>query len=484
MEKFNSKVIKIAVCSVCLFVIGLLVGYQINDNKISSLQGYMLNDVTKGSRATTSNSTPSNSTSSNVSTSANADNSTSSNSTSSNASSSNVSGSGNRATDNIMYLQYFSLGSDRVNKGTPLRIILETSGACNSAASVVFKSLNGSSFTAKVENMNGEPYIVIPDTAVVGSYYVSDLLIVGKNSDGSTFTKQYSVDGANKFSFNSNLVVEDNQASADHPVSKVTLSSISLESSSAKVSESVYVNFQTSEKLQSLKLGFNSQDGKSFAVYVKNLNSKPYFEVPSSTLSGSYSLTGAIVTSANSSTFYTITGGNDTEQFGFNSNLEIVDSNVDTFIYNNEDINSIILSKLYEAPSGTVITVNADYSTLISEDLFNTIKGNNKKLIVNYKDNQVIFDGKDINNSKTIDINMNITDTSNNEEIGKYVSNGVIVSFPDNGNLPGKSLVRLKATSEVEKILKDKVYVYIYNEEEDKFSVVANDINKTSDGYY
>ena len=79
---------------------------------------------------------------------------------------------------------------------------------------------------------------------------------------------------------------------------------------------------------------------------------------------------------------------------------------------------------------------------------------------------------------------MTVDNVSSNEDISKLVSNGVVVNFPDNGNLPGKALIRVKATDEVDNILNDNVYVYIYNESSNNFCVIDTSVKKSSDGYY
>jgi len=466
MDKFKSKVIKLAVSGVAIFAIGIFVGYQLNYGTLSSIQGYLFNAAGEASDSNASNSNASNSNASN-----------------SNASSANAS-----ATDNIIYLQNFALSSSSAKQGDRVNVTIATSGACNSGVSIVFKSSNGTTFTAQVQDITGTPYIIVPNSAVATTYSVTDVLLVGRNSNNSTFTKQYSKSGANTYNFNSSLTVtaKDNGGNGGtSTVSKVTLTSLSLNSTSAKVSEKVYLNVQASQKLNSLKLVFTSADGKTFTVYAKDLTgTKPYIEIPSSTVGGTYSLTSAVIATSKSSTAYSKDGGNDTEKFDFNSTLEISDGNETTFIYNNEDVTSDVLTKLYNAPSGSEITINADSNTLINEELFNAIKGKNKKLIINYKDNQIVFNGRDITTSKTIDITMTVDSVSSNEDISKLVSDGVVVNFPDNGNLPGKALIRVKATDEVDRLLNDNVYVYIYNESSNNFCVVDTSVKKSSDGYY
>lgn len=480
MDKFKSKVIKLAVSGVAIFAFGIFIGYQLNYGTLSSIQGYLFNAAGEASDSNASNSNASNSNASNS-------NASNSNASDSNASDANASSANASATDNIIYLQNFALGSTSAKQGDKVNVTIGTSGACNSAVSIVFKGGNGTTFTAQVQDITGNPYIVIPNSAVATTYSVSDVLLVGRNSDNTTFTKQYSTFGANTYAFNSSLTVvakETNNDGTQQPVSKVSLTSISLGSTSAKVSDKVYVNTQTSEKLNSLKLVFTSADGKTFTVYAKDLLTKPYIEIPSSTVAGTYSLTSAIIATSKSSTAYSKDGGNDTEKFDFNSTIEISDGTETTFIYNNEDVNSDVLTKLYNAPSGTEITINADSNTLINEELFNAIKGKNKKLVINYKDNQIVFNGNDIDSSKTIDISMTVDTVSSNEDINKLVSNGIIVNFPDNGNLPGKALIRVKATEEVDKVLNDNVYVYVYNESSNDFCIVDTSVKKSKDGYY
>lgn len=464
MDKFKSKVIKLAISGVAIFVFGIFIGYQLNYGTLSSIQGYLFNAAGEASDANASNSNASNC----------------------NASDANASS----ATDNMIYLQNFALGSTSAKQGDKVNVTIETSGACNSAISIisiVFKDRNGTNFIAQVKDITGNPYIVIPNSAVATTYSVSDVLLIGRNSDNTTFTKQYSTSGANPYAFNSSLTViakDTNNGGTQQPVAKVSLTSISLGSTSAKVGDKVYVNIQTSEKLNSLKLVFSSTDGKTFTAYAKDLLIKPYIEIPSSTVAGTYSLTSAIISTSKISTAYSKDGGNDTEKFNFNSTIEISGGTETTFIYNNEDVNSDVLTKLFNAPSGTEITINADSYTLINEELFNAIKGKNKKLVINYKDNQIVFNGNDIDSSKTIDISMTVDTVSSNEDINKLVSNGIVVNFPDNGNLPGKALIRVKATEEVDKVLNDNVYVYVYNESSNNFCVVDTSVKKSKDGYY
>ncbi len=469
MDIFKKNVIIVAICGVAIFSLGMFVGYELDNDTIASIQGYLYNAAATDPNASDSNASDSNASDSNAS--------------DSNASDANASDSNASISDNIIYLQNFALGSTSVKQGDRVNVTIRTSGACNSAATIVFKSANGNTITAQVQDIAGNPYIVIPNASVATTYSVSDVLLVGKNSDNTTFTKQYSTTGTNRYSFNSNLTVvaKDN---GTQNVNKVTLSNISISSSTVAVGDKVYLTVQASEKLTDLKLTFNTADGNAMIVYGKSLDSKPYFEVPSSTIAGTYSLTSVVISTSNSSTAYSKDGGNDTEKYDFNSSIEITQNNGSKLVYNNENVDSDVINKLYNAPNGTEITINADSNTLINQELFNAIKGKNKKLVINYKDNQIVFNGNDIDSSKTIDVSMTVNDVTNNTNINKLVSKGIVVNFPDNGNLPGKALIRVKATEEINSVLNEKVYVYVFNESSNDFCVVDTSVKKSSDNYY
>ena len=475
MNKFENNVLKIILGGIALFAVGLFGGYQLNNHSITSLQGFLFNAV---GYATDGNATNSNATDSNA---------TDANATSSNATNSNATDANASATNNIIYLEKFTLKSTTAKKGDKIYIELLTNGACNSGASIVFKSETGLTFTTSVESITENPYIVIPTNVTTATYTVTDVLLVGKNNDNTTFTKQYSLSGNNVFDFNASLTIQSDEKKEEKDpgeATTVSLNSISLETNKANVADKVFVNIDTNMDLNSLKLTFLASNNKKFNVYVQSLNDKPYFEIPTTVESGTYILTGVTLVSKTSTAIYSLNGELGATKFSFNTTLEIVNETENTYIYNNEDINSMIITKLYNATSGTNITINADSNTLINSEVFNAIKGQDKTLTINYQDNQIIFKGETITSSKTIDIGMLVDNVNNNQTINKLVSNGVVVNFPDNGNLPGEALIRIKATKNIKTELNDTINVYFFNEADNNFFEIQTDIKKTSDGYY
>ena len=486
MDKFKNKTYKLVLGGIGLFVLGIFSGYQLKSGKIFSIQGFLFNAAgyatdtnATNSNATNSNATNSNATNSNA-TNSNATNSnaTNSNATSSNATNSNATNS--NVTNNIIYLQSFHLTTKKATAGDKVYVSVSTAGARLNGLTVTFKSdSDNTTFTASVKSLNNNPYIVLPSNLSTAFYKVTDVLLTGLNNDNTTFSKHYSNSGVDNYW----ELMENVSVTAKKVVTPIKLNAISIEAKEASVGDKVNIKLDVNKSLKNLKLEFKSSN-KTMVVYAKSLTDNPYFEIPTTTVGGTYTLYRVTLTSDDDTKVYTKDGSNGSTKFALNSTIVVSDGTETSFIYNNEDITSQIITKLYNSSDGTAITINADSNTIINKELFNVIKGKNKTLTINHSENQLVFNGKNIVNSKAIDINMNVEKSSSNEKISKLVSDGVLVNFPDNGNLPGSALVRIKATDDVSKLLSDNVFVYFYNESSNNFCLIANNIKKTNDGYY
>ena len=185
MNNYKSHVLKLTLSGLAIFVFGIFIGYNINSGFIASIQGYLFTDVShstaSNSNASTANASTSNASTSNASTS----NASNSNASTANASSSNASSANVRATDNIIYLQMFIFNATTAKQGEKIPVSITTSGARNTGASIVFKGSDGATFTAQVQDLTGNSYITIPNNAIITKYSVTDVLLVGKNSDGT-----------------------------------------------------------------------------------------------------------------------------------------------------------------------------------------------------------------------------------------------------------------------------------------------------------
>lgn len=490
---FRDSALKFILGGIAIFAFGIFVGYQLDNSAITRIQGFLFNAVGDAS-ATDTNATDANATDSNATDS----NATDSNATDSNATDSNATSGNAQATDNILYLQTFELGASSAKAGDRVNVTLGTSGACNSGASIVFKNnTNGVTFTTSVSSIGNSPYITIPGNASAGTYSVVEVMLVGTNSNNSTFSRRWSAVDQNADYFvdfiKKSITITAKETPSDSgntqqpQQTKLALNSISLKTTETNVSEKVYVDYKTTKTISSMKLTFNSSNGETMVVYVKSLTNNPYFEVPSTTIIGDYSLVSAAISSTDATVIYSKDGSvSGSERFDFNSTIKVNDvKQQDTFVYNNEDLTNDIITDLYNAKSTATINVSADTNPIISDELFNAIKGTNKKLVITYNDNQLIFNGKDITNSKSIDVSINASTIQADTSIGKLVSDGIVLYFASNGNLPGNAQVRIKITDEMKsKLGTGKVYVYYYNTQCDDFTEIATEVKPTSDGYY
>lgn len=413
-----------------------------------------------------------------TSTSATSTNATATNATPVNATATNATSTNASRTDNILYLNNFSLAVESAKPGEKVYIGKMTTGACNSGMSIEFVNYdNNNHFKVNVENMNDVPYFVVPKNISSGTYQANTIFLVGLNSNGSTFNKKYTykvVDstGSTDFYFDVKLKINNENTS------KLALNKISLNEKEVLVGEKVNVNYESTETLTNLRLFFKSAN-ESFNVTVLNLEDKPYFNIPSTVKVGEYKLVKAILMSDNSSIVY-----EQESNYSFDIKLDIKENEHNTYIYNNSDITEDIIKKLYDDNEVSDIIINIDDNSLVSEDLFKVIIGTDRRLVINTGGNQLIFNGKDIKNSKSIDANMTTSVTSDDDKLSNIINDGIVVNFVSNGNLPGNALVRLKISNAMKnKFGNSKVYVYYYDEVANGFNTIANGITP-KDGYY
>lgn len=153
-------------------------------------------------------------------------------------------------------------------------------------------------------------------------------------------------------------------------------------------------------------------------------------------------------------------------------------------IYNNSEITPEILEKISNNTKLQNITINLDENVNISRDVFRAIKEKNIKLTINTGENQIIFDGNNIEITK--DINAEISYNLVNEDslLKEIVQEGVVIDFANNGELPGTALIRIKATEELKQALDmDTILVYYYNEETKELTQMTDDAIYNEDGY-
>ncbi len=153
-------------------------------------------------------------------------------------------------------------------------------------------------------------------------------------------------------------------------------------------------------------------------------------------------------------------------------------------IYNNSEITPEILEKISNNTELQNITINLDENVNISRDVFMAIKEKNIKLTVNTGENQIIFDGNNIEITKDINAEISYNLVNKDSLLKEIVQEGVVINFANNGELPGRALIRIKATEELKQALDmDTILVYYYNEETKELTQMTDDAIYNEDGY-
>ena len=448
------KVCKKLIYPVVLIVIGVIFGSFIDN--IGSYITTSLNNLTSFS-ASSSDMSSSYATTSNA---------TNSNATNSDASETTITGDISVPSDNFLILNNFKITNPEAEAGDK-----------------VFRYSSNEMFTVDIIYDKNGAYFIVPNDAITGDYSIKEIMLVGLNSNGTTFTVYYDSDVTDLTQqlteYEGNIKVKE----------KAKLNSISLKTTSAKTNDKVYLNYKADINLTDMKLIFNKVDSsESFTAYVKEISEMPYFIIPTNTLPGEYNLTVAYLTTNEGTKMYVNnpSGVNPNTYFDFNTKLTIIENTERKQVsFNNEDYGNSILSQVYDATNNAKIIINADSNSIISSDIFNSIKGSNKELLINYKDVQYVFKGKNINLIKDINVSMNYDRVIDDKVIGKLINNGTVLTFASNKDLPAKAKVRLRTSQALkESVGTTNIYVYYFDEIKNKFELIQKGITETKDGYY
>lgn len=194
---------------------------------------------------------------------------------------------------------------------------------------------------------------------------------------------------------------------------------------------------------------------------------------------------GEYATPANSEGQNTASTGNGSSQNIITNNVEVkVEKEEVQTKYENSTLTAEQISQIKSLEDEKTVTIDASKSSVISTNVFEAIKGSNKRLIILYNDDQIIFEGKDIVSPKAVDVKITKS-LSIDAKLKEKVDVGVLIEFADNGNLPGKAIVRLKATDEMKAVLTEKtIALYYYSEDKTDLSLIQTGIVLSDDGFY
>ena len=156
-------------------------------------------------------------------------------------------------------------------------------------------------------------------------------------------------------------------------------------------------------------------------------------------------------------------------------------------------ISSNFLENVINAENNAVIIADYSSDSKLSKETFEAIKGTEKILQLTSNGIQWEFKGTDIvKDIKDIDLQMQINYISqsygeDSDAIKELVdtTNTVVLKFPENGELPGKAKIRVKADYSMRKYIGvEGINVYYFDNTENKLVPICSNIAITPDYYF
>lgn len=150
-----------------------------------------------------------------------------------------------------------------------------------------------------------------------------------------------------------------------------------------------------------------------------------------------------------------------------------------------------VVEAVKATPANQVTAVDASTNKKVDKSIFEAIKGTDKTVSFTTGNTVWTFNGKDITNAKDIDLTVNIATLENSTSpnkgaIAEKVKNEdvLILSFADNGILPGQAKVKVKLDAAwLAGKDTNNIYIYYYNPSTKKAESVAKQLKVDKDGY-
>ena len=153
---------------------------------------------------------------------------------------------------------------------------------------------------------------------------------------------------------------------------------------------------------------------------------------------------------------------------------------------------AIVISAISSVASNGKVTIDVTANKSVAKEIFDAIKGTDKTVTFIQNGIEWSFNGKDITGTtKTIDMTVNkaplsTTTSSNKADIGEKVNNEnvFVISFANNGQLPGKAKVKVKLDAAwLTGKNKNSMNVYYYNEATKAIETIASGLIVDAEGY-
>lgn len=383
--------------------------------------------------------------------------------------------------NNTLFLEGIELNATSAKAGTKIDVNIKSSGASLDGGTINFVRTDGKyNISVNIKNIYEKPYIELPKYINTGDYIISSLQLMANNSNGATFSRNFTKNPKTSddvlYDFNNKIRLESDPTNLDFEL----INSIKISTYDIKPGQRIPLEIDYNKDVRVIRLNFSLGNYTMYS-YINSLARNPYIVLPQPTKIGTYELNDIYVETYNyGSVSYSIANGPDTRYLAYDSRYYVTSpSNSDEKVvyYNNAEITNDILGRIRSSNNIKQIELMSEDNSVVSQDVFAAINGLDKKLVVHYKDIEYTFDGNKIDREKAFNANVDYKLIDKNNEISKYVSDGLILEFAANGDLPGTAKVTIQKNSLFAKAFsQDHVNVYYYDEFNKKFELVKENL--------
>lgn len=153
-------------------------------------------------------------------------------------------------------------------------------------------------------------------------------------------------------------------------------------------------------------------------------------------------------------------------------------------------LNTNLSEDIKNMEDGKTAYISYGRNDVLPAEVFEAIKGTNKTIVLESAGIQWIFNGQSITEENIKEINLNTMieeDFSSDSEASEELSReqkAIILSFEDNGPLPGPAKIRVKMDYAFQSYVgTENLYVYYYDNTNEKFELVGEKLTITDDEY-
>ena len=168
--------------------------------------------------------------------------------------------------DNVLLLNNITFESKEAKANDSVYVNIDNTGSTLNGATIHLKRTDGKyTIDLNVKNIDTKPYVEIPKYVNTGEYTIKSVLLVGINSDGETFSKNFtdSPNGTNDsyFKFNTSIKLEAVSSNVEIDLIK----NISLDRTTFNGGDNVKLKIDYDKDIRVVRLNFVTEYGTFYS---------------------------------------------------------------------------------------------------------------------------------------------------------------------------------------------------------------------------